>query len=205
MILLVHGLNNINRLLQLGNTNPAVEIGVWQFKVGDPVLFNDSERFEPLYNNLKGEILDIKDNKHNVTFTIEVNVELNERDIRFCPGLELLSTGEEKSVVRFNVDRRAPYSSDDDDLGNAHVLPFQVAYAVSIHKSQGLEYESVKIVIADDSEDRITHNIFYTAITRTTKHLTIYWSPEVCNRVLGQLKKESSNKDYFLFKLKHQL
>lgn len=201
----LYGLNNINRLLQLGNPNPAVEIGVWQFKVGDPVLFNDSERFEPLYNNLKGEILDIKDNKSNVTFIVEVNVALSERDIRFCPGLELLSVEEEKSVVKFNVDRRAPYSSDEDDLGNAHILPFQVAYAVSIHKSQGLEYESVKIVIADDSEDRITHNIFYTAITRTTKHLTIYWSPEVCNRVLGQLKQESSNKDYFLFKLKHQL
>lgn len=201
----LYGLNNINRLLQLGNPNPSVEIGVWQFKVGDPILFNDSERFEPLYNNLKGGILDIQDNKHSVTFTVEVNVELNERDIRFCPGLELVSTEDEKSVVKFNVDRREPYSSDEDDVGNGHILPFQVAYAVSIHKSQGLEYESVKIVIADDSEDRITHNIFYTAITRTTKYLTIYWSPEVCNRVLNQLKRESSNKDYFLFKSKHEM
>lgn len=30
-----------------------------------------------------------------------------------------------------------------------------MAYAVSIHKSQGLKYDSVKIVIADDSEEMI--------------------------------------------------
>ena len=41
----LYGLNNINRLLQLNNSNPAVDIGVWRFKVGDPILFNDSGRF----------------------------------------------------------------------------------------------------------------------------------------------------------------
>ena len=46
------------------------------------------------------------------------------------------------------------------------IVPFQVAYAVSIHKAQGLEYKSVKIVITNDVEELITHNIFYTAITR---------------------------------------
>ena len=45
-------------------------------------------------------------------------------------------------------------------------VPFQVAYAVSIHKAQGLEYDSVKVVITDANEDDITHSIFYTAITR---------------------------------------
>ena len=45
-------------------------------------------------------------------------------------------------------------------------MPFQVAYAVSIHKAQGLEYDSVKIVITDANEDDITHSIFYTVVTR---------------------------------------
>ena len=38
---------------------------------------------------------------------------------------------------------------DGDDHGSRTVVPFQVAYAVSIHKAQGLEYNSVKIVITD--------------------------------------------------------
>ena len=46
------------------------------------------------------------------------------------------------------------------------VVPFQLAYAVSIHKAQGLEYDSVKIVIPDSISERVTHGVFYTAITR---------------------------------------
>lgn len=45
-------------------------------------------------------------------------------------------------------------------------MPFQVAYAVSIHKAQGLEYDSVKIVITDANEDDITHSVFCAAVTR---------------------------------------
>ncbi|WP_366123861.1 helicase C-terminal domain-containing protein [uncultured Campylobacter sp.] len=46
-----------------------------------------------------------------------------------------------------------------------------MAYAISIHKSQGLEYDSVKIVITREIEENISHNIFYTAITRAKKYL----------------------------------
>ena len=54
----LYGINNINRYLQENNKNKLFSWGVWTFKVGDPVLFNESERFAPvLYNNLKGTIL----------------------------------------------------------------------------------------------------------------------------------------------------
>ena len=42
----------------------------------------------------------------------------------------------------------------------------------------------MKIVITNETEERITHNIFYTAITRAKENLKIYWSPETekkCN------------------------
>lgn len=53
----LYGLNNINRLLQMSNPAPPVDIGILRFKAGDPVLFNDSRRFPLLYNNLKGKIV----------------------------------------------------------------------------------------------------------------------------------------------------
>ena len=86
-----------------------------------------------------------------------------------------------------------------------NIVPFQIAYAVSIHKAQGLEYDSVKIVIADETEDQITHNIFYTAITRAKQHLTIYWSPEVCNRILARIRPVNYKKDFQLLKAKNNL
>ena len=84
-------------------------------------------------------------------------------------------------------------------------LASQIAYAVSIHKAQGLEYDSVKIVIADETEDQITHNIFYTAVTRARKHLTIYWSPEVCNRILARIRPVDYKQDFYLLKAKNDL
>ncbi len=198
----LYGLNNINKLLQLSNPSPAVTIGVWQFKVGDPILFNDSERFSCLYNNLKGKIIGIEDRGESVYFTIEIDMEITEEDVFLEDGLTLLQTINHKSQIGFSVNRRKPYSSDNEETTNYHIVPFQIAYAVSIHKSQGLEFDSVKIVIADETEDRISHNIFYTAITRAKKHLTIYWSPEVCNRILGRIRPENSSKDYLLLKSK---
>jgi len=196
----LYGLNNINKLLQLSNRSQAVTIGVWQFKVGDPVLFNDSERFTCLYNNLKGSILDIKDNGNSVYFTLEVDVSLTQADASCEDGLDILECCGNKTKIGFIVDRRKPYSSDNEETTNYHIIPFQVAYAVSIHKSQGLEFDSVKIVISDENEDRINHNIFYTAITRARKHLTIYWSAEVCDRILSRIRPAANNKDFHLLK-----
>ena len=39
-------------------------------------------------------------------------------------------------------------------------LPFQIAYAMSIHKAQGLEFDSVKIVITKEVDEQVTKNIF---------------------------------------------
>lgn len=201
----LYGLNNINKLLQINNPNPAVDIGIWTFKIGDPILFNDSRRFEFLYNNLKGTIVNFTDKRAYVYFEVEVETLISEEDIEDCAGLNYISDDGVKTIVGFEVYRRKPFASDEDSSGNEHILPFQIAYAVSIHKSQGLEYDSVKIVIADETEDKITHNIFYTAITRARKELTIYWSPEVCNRILARIRPNDSNRDYALLKNKNDM
>ena len=56
----LYGINNVNRFLQSSNPDPAITWRVSTYKVGDPVLFNETERFRPvIYNNLKGRIVDI--------------------------------------------------------------------------------------------------------------------------------------------------
>lgn len=198
----LYGINNINKIMQLHNPKPAVYLGIWQFKTGDPILFNDSERFGVLYNNLKGTIKEIAEFELYINFKIEVDIYLDAEAVAACPGLTFIDNTNDTTVVSFKVNKRAPYASDKDEYYSEDILPFQLAYAVSIHKSQGLEYDSVKIIIADDTEDQITHSIFYTAITRAKKRLTIYWSPEVCNRIIQKLKIEKNNTDYLLIKQK---
>lgn len=194
----LYGLNNINKLLQLSKNGKKADIGIWQFRVGDPVLFTDSERFGILYNNLKGKIIDIEDQVSSVKFTIEVYVKLDKNEANACDGLEYIESTENKTTISFNVDRHKPYYFDNEPENKRHVLPFQVAYAVSIHKSQGLEYNSVKIVISNESENRITHDIFYTAITRAQNHLKIYWPSSVANNILSTIKPKKNGDVYIL-------
>ena len=170
----LYGINNINRFLQASNPNPAVTWGPAVYKVNDPVLFSDNDRFRGLiYNNLKGTITGIQAFKERIKFDICLDRPVTELDVERYPGLKWVAD----STVRFSVYDMDP-SNDDDEDNNISTVPFQVAYAVGIHKAQGLEYDTVKIVITEANEKDITHNIFYTAITRARNHLCIYWSPE---------------------------
>lgn len=176
-----YGINNINKYLQANNQNQAYEWGINSYKVGDPVLFNDLNRFYPiLYNNLKGKIVNINKSNEKITFDILIDILIT--DIQAMSiGLEVVDRLNKKTVIRFSVN-----ANNDDDIEDRKdcVVPFVVAYATSIHKAQGLEYESVKIVLNDEIGDAITQNIFYTAITRSKEKLKIYWTPECMNKVI---------------------
>jgi len=193
----LYGINNINRFLQSSNPNPGVQWGIWKYKVGDPILFNETERFSPvLYNNLKGRIVNIQKTEEEIWFQIEIEKSLNEWDVEDT-DIDLISTEPNKSVISFYVNAG---DEDEDGEGDIYsVVPFQIAYAVSIHKAQGLEYESVKVVITEDMDEMITHNIFYTAITRAKNKLKIFWSPESQQRVLSNFTKSNINGEARIF------
>lgn len=195
----LYGINNINRFLQGGNPSPVVEWGVTTYKVGDPILFNESDRFAPLiYNNMKGHITAITPEEKRIWFEVELDIAINDWDAEQY-DFELIGlSDEENSIIGFWVDKYR--STDDDNDSSSTLVPFQVAYAVSIHKAQGLEYKSVKIIITNEIEELITHNIFYTAITRAKEKLKIYWTPESEQYVLESLEKRNYNRDAFLLK-----
>ncbi len=195
----LYGINNINRFMQNSNTNKAIDWGIGTYKVGDPILFNESNRFSPvIYNNLKGKIkkIEVEEAKHRIWFDIEINIVINEREADFV-GLDLIENNEKKSTVRFFVNEFKDLDEEDDISSNS-VVPFSVAYAVSIHKSQGLEYDSVKIIITQEIEENISHNIFYTAITRAMNKLKIYWTPECQNKIIKNMKLKFNAKDAYI-------
>lgn len=202
----LYGINNINRFLQESNPSTPTIWGIQQYKVNDPILFNESERFSPLiYNNMKGKILkvvilDIGKLTERIQFDIELEKVITGIDA-FGMDFELMDNSKKgSSTIRFCVDKVNSADEDEDDSSKV-VVPFQVAYAVSIHKAQGLEYNSVKIVITDEIDELITHNIFYTAITRAKSKLKIYWTPEIERKVLSSIKPKNINKDVHLLAL----
>lgn len=193
----LYGINNINYFLQNNNPNEKVVWGINSYKIGDPILFNEFNEFSPLiYNNSKGKIVGIQLMDDYIKFEIELEESINEIDA-FGYNFDLIDKSiSGKSVISFKIYRSK--STDDDDYNHSTQVPFQVAYAISIHKAQGLEYDSVKIIITNETEEQISHNIFYTAITRTKNNLKIYWSPETENYILSNLKIKNTNKDAYL-------
>lgn len=201
----LYGINNINRFLQGNNKNTPIQWGIQIYKVDDPILFNESERFAPLiYNNLKGRIVGIMILESRIRFDIEIDKVINQLDAENYDFQLLNNSKNGNSIIRFFVNKLRSTDEDDDASSNA-VVPFQVAYAVSIHKAQGLEYDSVKVVITDEIEEMITHNIFYTAITRARDKLKIYWTPEAEKKILDSLEKRNNGKDVALLSLKFNL
>ena len=198
----LYGINSINYYLQSDNNNKSIVLNLGTYKVGDPIIFGDTNRFSPvIYNNLKGKIVNIEEDEIRVWFSVEIDKVVNELEIQYL-DLELLGESDNnKSIVKFYVDK---YRNDDedDDSDLTTIVPFSVAYAVSIHKSQGLEYNSVKIIITNEIDELITHSIFYTSITRAKENLKIYWSPECQNKIISTIKHKEDNKDVYIIKSK---
>lgn len=132
-------------------------------------------------------------------FSVEIDKELNGTHV-LGTGLELMpKINSGKSVVRFAVKKKNAGDDDNDDVDAETNVPFQIAYAVSIHKAQGLEYNSVKIVITKEVDEMITHNIFYTAITRARENLKVYWTPESQQKILGSFANGETSNDAKIF------
>ena len=89
--------------------------------------------------------------------------EVRKKDV--CINEKLALLGPYTTDIGPEVLQQEMADDDDERAQMRSIIPFQLAYAVSIHKAQGLEYDSVKIIIPSNNAERITHGIFYTAIT----------------------------------------
>lgn len=210
----LYGINNINHFLQESNMNKEIWRGVHRYKAGDPILFNDSadkffSRIENqvpvIHNNMKGrivdfELLDRDTATERIQFDIEIDRPLIEMDAKNMDFAILRNSPNGNTIIRFAVNKNKNTDEDDDGVSKA-IVPFQISYAVSIHKAQGLEYDSVKVIITDEIDELITHSIFYTAITRARKTLKIYWTQPVERKVLERIKPKDNNKDVSLLRL----
>ena len=196
----IFGINNLNNIMQEKNKGDEVILWSYTYKVGDPIIFTENNQFVPvLYNNLKGKILSIKETSEKVIFELSVNTVLDSMAIEKFDEVKLLKVECEKSFISIEIEKK--FDSDNDE-NKSKLVPFQIAYAVSIHKSQGLEYKNVKVVISNDVDLEITHNIFYTAVTRSSENLSIYWTGDTQKNVLTRILIKSNVRDIGIIKNK---
>lgn len=176
------GLNNMNQYFQNANTK-SIEFAwaEWTFKIGDRIIFLDTRRSSLLYNNLKGTIVDIVKSVSSITFTIDIKTHLTEEQCEY-ESFKYVENTVDGTRIKLEVIAWDDELPEEDRIKT--VIPFQLAYAISIHKAQGLEYKSVKVVIPSNNTEKITHSIFYTAITRAKEKLKIFWSAETMDAIV---------------------
>lgn len=57
--------------------------------------------------------------------------------------------------------------------------PWEGAFALTIHKSQGSEFDHVFVLLGNEPHQLLSRSLFYTAVTRARKRLTVYGSANV--------------------------
>lgn len=70
---------------------------------------------------------------------------------------------------------------------------WQVAHAITIHKSQGSEYDHVLITLPDDLElEILTNSLLYTAISRAKKSVTIWSNDKILSKTIKTKEKRKT-------------
>ncbi len=104
--------------------------------------------------------------------------------------IEEINMLNQKFKVRFTDDKVAIYSFGDLE----HLV---LAYAVSIHKSQGSEFDTVVISVTGNNFMLMTRNLLYTAVTRAKKRVVLVGSREA---VAKMVKNNYTAKRFTLLK-----
>lgn len=92
----------------------------------------------------------------------------------------------ETMIVEYDEKRQVQYSFQQLD-------ELELAYAITIHKSQGSEYPAVLIPILSGPRMLMTRNLLYTAVTRAKRCVTVVGDPEV---FYSMIENEHEKKRY---------
>jgi len=78
-----------------------------------------------------------------------------------------------------------------------HRLPeHETAYAMTVHKSQGSEFENVLLVLPNQDYPVLTRELLYTGITRAKNHISIWGGEEIIKAtILRKIFRNSGLKD----------
>lgn len=153
------GVENLNRILQ-GYINPKKADKVEREFHG--VLFREKDKVMQIKNNYQ-----IKwQRKTYLGDVFEEGTGIFNGDVGIIS--RILETEEAVEVI-FDEDKIVTYEYSQMD-------EMELAYAITIHKSQGSEYPAVVIPILSGPQMLLNRNLLYTAVTRAKKCVTLVGS-----------------------------
>jgi len=117
-------------------------------------------------------------------------------------GLELFNGDIGITMPEPNSDSKELYVYFSGDSGKLrrflpHRLPeHETAFAMTVHKSQGSEFENVLLVLPNQDYPVLTRELLYTGITRAKNHISIWGREEIIKAtILRKISRNSGLKD----------
>lgn len=170
------GVERLNRILQQYLNPPSVkkqekEYGERLFRVGDKVMQTKNNY------QLEWEIA----TKYGLV--VDKGVGVFNGDIGIVTAIH---TYDETVEVEFDEKRKVKYPFKMLD-------ELELAYAITIHKSQGSEYPAVVIPLLSGPRQLYCRNLLYTAVTRAKKCVTLVGNETVFREMIQNVDEQKRN------------
>ena len=162
------GVHAINRVLQEYLNPPAR--GKNEYVADEERRFREGDKVMQIKNNYQAE--------WEVTGAFNIPVERGTGIFNGDLGIVTeIDNGLRELTVTFDEGRRIryPFSALDE---------LEIAYAVTIHKSQGSEYPGVILPLLGGPKMLFNRNLLYTAVTRARKCVVILGDPKVVQEMI---------------------
>ncbi len=121
------------------------------------------------------------------------------------PGRPILVTRNAPHLGLFNGDVgllvedpglgvRAWFAAGDEprSFGLSRLPPYEPVFAMTVHKSQGSEFDAVVLVLPDEPLPLLTRELIYTAVTRARSRVVVHASRDVLEAAIGRRVSRAS-------------
>ncbi len=114
-------------------------------------------------------------------------------DSPFYSGRPVMITGNNYSLSLFNGDRgivgdgsgeKTVMFSDEKVIAVSRIPEHITSFAMTIHKSQGSEFDEVMIVLPENYNPVLSRELLYTAVTRARKKVIIAGTDEIIKKMV---------------------
>jgi exodeoxyribonuclease V alpha subunit len=180
----LHALNDrVQKLLQtrglLNIESTATAVGQNRWYVGRPVMISRNDYELNLFNGDIGIAMMVDATSKNSSSNSNNNA--NEKELKVC-FIDSSSDAGSNSSIRQLLPTRLP--------------EHETAFAMTVHKSQGSEFEDVALVLPEVVNPVISRELIYTAITRGKKSFSLYSNQEVLEQgIKSRIERASGLRD----------